>query len=146
MFYPKNQLSLWFNLKNWINILTAESKTILYNIGAYSAQAIKGCIDYDLKSADNLYVLPVFCQLLLWLTIGKMHVLLLHKCIRTLPCCCCYYKQSVANTGSSIKNRRIHGLMVPCSHTENFFANLSSSVLKYLKNLLQFKVSLVQWP
>lgn len=71
-----------------------------------------------------------------------MHVLLLHKCIRTLPCCCCYYKQSVANTGSSIKNRRIHGLMVPCSHTENFFANLSSSVFKELTTVQGFSSSM----
>jgi hypothetical protein len=28
--------------------------------GGYLAQAIKGCIDYELKFADNLYVLPVF--------------------------------------------------------------------------------------
>ena len=27
LFYPKNQLSLWFYLNNGINILTAESKT-----------------------------------------------------------------------------------------------------------------------
>ena len=51
--------------------LTAESKTYglfyitLEHPGGYSAQAIKGCIDYELKSADNLYVLPFFCQLIL---------------------------------------------------------------------------------
>ena len=32
--------------------------------GGYSAQAIKGCIDYKLKSADNLYVLTNVCKLL----------------------------------------------------------------------------------
>ena len=39
-----------------------ESKT--YFLGGYSAQAIKECIDYDLKSANNPYVLTNFCQLL----------------------------------------------------------------------------------
>ena len=29
-----------------------------------SAQAIKECIDYELKSADNPYVLTNFCKLL----------------------------------------------------------------------------------
>ena len=54
--------------QNWINILTAENKayglfymTLHWCIpGTYLAQSIKGCIDYELKSADNLYVLPFF--------------------------------------------------------------------------------------
>ena len=32
--------------------------------GGYSTQAIKECIDYELKSADNPYVLTNFCKLL----------------------------------------------------------------------------------
>ena len=32
--------------------------------GGYSAQTIKECIDYELKSADNPYVLTTFCKLL----------------------------------------------------------------------------------
>ena len=32
--------------------------------GGYSAQAIKECIDYELKSADNPYALTNFCKLL----------------------------------------------------------------------------------
>jgi hypothetical protein len=32
--------------------------------GGYSAQAIKECIDYEVKSADNPYVLTNFCKLL----------------------------------------------------------------------------------
>ena len=32
--------------------------------GGYSAQAIKECIDYELKSADNPCVLTNFCKLL----------------------------------------------------------------------------------
>ena len=41
----------------------------MYDLGAsqmatYSAQAIKECIDYELKSADNPYVLTNFCKLL----------------------------------------------------------------------------------
>ena len=50
--------------------MTAESKTYglfyitLEHPGGYSAQAIKGCIDYELKSADNPYVLTNFCKLL----------------------------------------------------------------------------------
>ena len=44
----------------WINILTAEGKTyclfymtLVSLLGGYSAQAIKECIDYELKPADN---------------------------------------------------------------------------------------------
>ena len=33
-------------------------------LGGYSAQAIKECIDYELKSADIPYVLANFCKLL----------------------------------------------------------------------------------
>ena len=59
-------------IENWINILTAESKTyVLFYmtlvppcLGGYSAQAIKECIDYELKSADNPCVLTNFCKLL----------------------------------------------------------------------------------
>jgi len=32
--------------------------------GGYSAQAIEECIDYQLASADNPYVLTNFCKLL----------------------------------------------------------------------------------
>ena len=50
------------------SILTADSKTFFIwpwcLLGGYSAQAIKECIDYELKSADNLYVLMNFCKLL----------------------------------------------------------------------------------
>ena len=50
--------------------MTAESKT--YGLflwpwclsDGYSAQAIKECIDYELKSSDNSYVLTNFCKLL----------------------------------------------------------------------------------
>ena len=35
-----------------------------YCVGGYSAQAIKECIDYELKSADNPCVLTNFCKLL----------------------------------------------------------------------------------
>ena len=34
--------------------------------GGYSARAIKECIDYELKSAENPYVLTNFCKLLSW--------------------------------------------------------------------------------
>ena len=33
-------------------------------LGGYSSRAIKECIDYELKSADNPYVLTKICKLL----------------------------------------------------------------------------------
>ena len=61
----KNQFALRFYLKNWINILT-ESKThsLFYMtlLGGYSAQVIKECVNYELKSADNPCVLTNFCK------------------------------------------------------------------------------------
>ena len=70
LFYPKNQLSLWFYLKNWINILTAESKTYgLFHMALVTPRwllttQLRQFHDYELNSADNPYVLMNFCKLL----------------------------------------------------------------------------------
>ena len=70
--------------QNWINILTDESKTygLFYIILVHPRWLLSsGCIDYELKSADNLYVLTNFCKLLslTYYTSHTLRLWFLHK-------------------------------------------------------------------